>query len=452
MLDTLKVAIPLSRTQHKRIAKVASLRDVWTHALINQQTGDLVIRRYQGVAQADGESYHREIRFDFPPVWTEDARLWCEFSVTKLWYGHNIRLLYDWPQALRHFRDLLNRQFDLKRCKLPEVETWEVWRADPCYAFQFPTQQTAQLYLDSLKRQRFPRKQPTINKSSIFFGGGTYSFKVYLKQPEFMAHDRRELLKQKASLEWVEYLERISEGILRVEATLRRKYLQRNGIKVVGDMIGNRKWLEWDSHYANNENFDELFSLMAITTWALHEEGVDLSKFPNFDSETKLVDGRYYHAPDITVEFNDVIYQHPHGGYIYHDKPILIDRLRILMHKFLGGVQGMETADKLKSILMRHYKPTTASKLVAFWLYVQKFGSEEAKVCFGRDSFYYQRRQLKAAGVGLMEAHENIIKVDPEFFRTFKLDLPSEYASNRFDDFRNSGNLLNLRPDQTEAG
>lgn len=450
MLDTLKIAIPLTRTQHKRIHSFASETDCWTWAQLNQVTGETLARRYKGLAQMDGESFHREIRFDYPPTWTEEAKLWCEFSVTKYWYGHNISLLYDWPQALRQFRELLNEQFNMKRASLPEIDEWEVWRADPCYAFRFPDQGTAQLYLDGLKRQRFPRKQPTINPSSIFFGGGTYSFKVYLKLPEFRAHDRKELLKQKSSLEWVDYLEDLAHGVLRVEGTLRRKYLKRQGIKTVADMIGNRAWLEWDAHYQKLEEFDPNQSMMAISTWNLRNEGVTEVDLTSSAEQHKLIDGNYYHAPDhkIGIELSGVclLYEHKHGGFTYHNKPILIDKLRTLLHKFLGGVQGMESVDKVEAVLLQRYKPVTAAKLVSFWLYVQKFGANKAKEVFGKRSFYYQRKQLKDVGLGLMEAHDKIIKIDPELFRTFKLDIPSQYATNKFDDFRNSGNILNLRP------
>ena len=448
MLDTLRVAIPISAAQHKRIHAAARQRDEWTYALHNQHTGDLLIKHYQGVAQMDGESYHREIRFTYNPVWSEDCRLWIEFSVPKYFMGHNIRLLYNWPKALEDFRTLLNEQFKLSRTKLPEAETWEVWRADACYGFQFPTQPASQAFLDSLKRHRFPYKQATIYKTAILFPGSTYSFKVYLKQPEFMKHDRKELLKRKASLDWVEYLETISEGVLRVEATLRRKYLQRCGIHYVQDLANTQELIEWDSKYAKLEGFSHLHSLFVVSGWTLHQKGVDLNKAFMQETRTEMADGCYYAAPDMELDFNGHIYKHSHGGFTYHKKPFLELKLRELLNKFLGGVQGMETVDRLETKLRERYKPAVATKLVSFWLYVQKFGSEKAKEAFGANSYYYQRRQIKAAGGSLMECDENLIKVDSDFFTNFKFTIPSSEVVNRFDDFRNSGNLLNLRPSQ----
>ncbi len=450
MLDTIKVSIPLTKGQHRRIHKIATRSDTWTWALLNQATGEPLARKFKGLAQTDGESYHREIRFDYPPKWSDDAKLWLEFSVPKFWYGHNIILLYDWPKALRHFRALLVNQFGLKRMQFPEVETWEVHRADACYAYRLPNQQLAQAYIDSLKRLRFPRKQPAIHPHSIFFGGGTFAFKVYLKFPEFMAHDRKELIQQKASGDWIEHLERLSQGVLRVEASMRRKYLTRMNIKTVGDMMGDRTWFEWDAHYENVKGFDPLLSTMAIMSVTLAELGVTVINQESLAHGHDLVNGRYYHAPDTCLDFGSICYYHPAGGMTYHRLPVLLDKLRTLLHRFLGGVQGMQTVDKVETVLMEHYKPVKVVRLVSFWLYVKQFGAEKAKATLGENSYYYNRRQLKAAGVGLVEANENIIKADPEFFRNFGLDIPSEFAHMKLDEYRDSGNVLNL--DQYRAG
>lgn len=443
MLDTIKVAVPLTQAQHRRLHRIAAQTDTWTWALLNQVTGETAARRFRGIAQTDGESYHREIRFDYPPQWEPTAKLWLEFSVPKFWYGHNIILLYDWPQALRHFRELLVQQFKLKRLKFPEIEAWEVYRADACYAYALPSQHAAQLYLDSLKRLRFPRKAPTIHPHSIFFGGGTFAFKIYLKKPEFLAHDRQELIKHRASSDWVEYLERLSDGVLRIEASMRRRYLVRMGVKTVGDLIGDRTFLEWDSHLENVPGFDPHLSALAISTTWLAQQGVTAIR-PNMAVHHPLTHGTYYHAPDTKLDAGLLCYYHPAGGFTYHRLPILLDQLRKLLYRFLGGVQGMRTIDKVEAALTARYKPVKVARLVGFWLYVRQFGADKAKATFGNRSYYYNRAQLKAAGVGLLEANENIIKADPEFFRDFGLDIPSKYAHFRHDEYRNSGNVLNL--------
>ena len=442
MLDTIKVAIPLTKGQHKRIHQLATGDDSWVWALMHQQSGETVVKKFRGLAQTDGESYHREIRFDYPPRWSEDARLWIEFSLPKFWYGHNIIMLYDWPNALRHFRALLVEQFHLKRLKLAPIESWEVWRADCCYAYKFPSQQLAQLYLDSLKRMRFPRKQPAIHPHSIFWGGGTYAFKIYLKLPEFQAHDRKELCKKEVNPEWIDFLDESANGVFRVEASLRRKYLMRMGVKTVEDLISEKAWMEFDPHLEKISGFDPHLSLLAICISHLYQKGItdlDPNKFKH-----DLVSGCHYHAPDTRLDTDFLGYYHPSGGFTYYKMPVPMAKLRELLYRFLGGVQGMETIDKVEAALSAHYKPVKVARLVGFWLYVKQFGAEKAKQCFGEQPYYYNRRQLKSAGVGLVEANENIIKADPEFFRNFGLDIPSPYAFHKTDEFRNSGNILNL--------
>lgn len=447
MLDTIKVAIPLTKGQHKRIHQLATGDDSWVWALMHQQSGETVVRKFRGLAQTDGESYHREIRFDYPPRWSEDARLWIEFSLPKFWYGHNIIMLYDWPNALRRFRALLVEQFHLKRLKLAPIEEWEVWRADCCYAYKFPSQQTAQLYLDSLKRMRFPRKQPAIHPHSIFWGGGTYAFKVYLKFPEFQAHDRKELCKREINPDWIDYLDELASGVFRVEASLRRKYLMRMGVKTINDLMQVKAWFEYDSHLNEIPGFNPHLSLMAIMAYKMRSPN---SHLIDWNKKYSLVSGCYYHAPDCMVDTEFIGYYHPAGGVTYYQMSTPLAKLRELLRRFLGGSQGMETIDKVEVALSAHYKPVKVARLVGFWLYVKQFGAEKAKQCFGIDSYYYNRRQLKAAGVGLVEANENIIKADPEFFRNFGLDIPSPYAHHKTDEFRDSGNILNL--DSYRAG
>lgn len=443
MLDTIKLAIPITKAQHRRIHARAISRDYWNWARVNQSTGDLLIRHNQGIVIADGESYHREIRFAYPPDWAKDSTLVVEFSLPKYWYGHNINLLYAWHKALESFRSLIVQQFDLKRCRFPKIEEWTVLRADVCYSYRFPSQQIAQAYIDSIKRLRFPWKSPTIHPTSIFWGGGTYSMKLYLKRPEFDAHDRASLLRENASLEWVEQLESMADGVLRTEATLRTKYLRRMGVKTVSDLMGDSVRIDWDEYLTKIEGFDEKLSFTAICREYIKDSLIDVSDGLQGNEDSFLSNGNYYHCPDTGIELENLCYYHPNGGFTYRRLPVPLFKLRDLLHRLLGGSQGMSSIDRLEAVLRTHYKSNTAANLTSFWLYVRQFGAEKAKEVFGHDSFYYRKRQLKKAGVGLVEADTRLIKVDPEFFRNFKLDIPSEFVSNRVYDPRESRNLIN---------
>ena len=247
MIDTIKVLIPLNPKQHDRIKEVARESDRWTWVLHNQASGELLFRKISGLFKTDSHSYHREIRWDIDESYEFGrCHLTVELSLPKFWYGHNINLLYGWLPSLELLRSHLNKQLRLKtRLALPDIDAWELRRVDICYAWRFPEQNLAQLFLDSLKALHFPNKKPIIYPESILFKGNTYSVKFYLKLPEFKTHDLKELLKQKASFEWIEHLESIATGVLRMEVTLRHRYLKRNGINTIKELREFRQWFLW---------------------------------------------------------------------------------------------------------------------------------------------------------------------------------------------------------------
>ncbi len=106
MIDTIKVAIPLTKGQHKRIYNSVLIQDAWHLARVNLSEGEVLLRRVQGLAETDQHSYHRSLMFDIQPTWREGTRLFLEFSIPKLWIGHNIHLLYNWYDALQHLQRL----------------------------------------------------------------------------------------------------------------------------------------------------------------------------------------------------------------------------------------------------------------------------------------------------------------------------------------------------------
>ena len=128
------------------------------------------------------------------------------------------------------------------------------------------------------------------------------------------------------------------------------------------------------------------------------------------------------------------------------DNPTAI--IQFLLAKFIGENAGMQKVDEIESKLMEVYKPVKAARLMSFWLYIQRFGSAKAKEAFGHNSYYVSKRELKQAGVSLIEppSGNNVTVIDRDFMRDFRLEVPSQFATNKVDDFRNSGNLLNLVP------
>lgn len=443
MLDTIKLGIPLTQKQHTQIKAIADANDCWQWILHNPSTGELLFRRTKGLANVDGKSFHRQLKWDIPTDYGPDCKLFIEFSVPKYWYGQNIRLLYDFLKALQHLRGTLNRQFNLKgKNRLPEVETWHVSRVDVCYAWKFPNQRLAQRYLDSLKHLHFPRKRPTIYPTAILFAGSTYSLKFYLKLPEFKSHDRKELLKSNASLEWINYCESIADGVLRFEATLRGKYLKRQNIDTVGDLLNPVELFEWVDGTIPNTKEEQALALFVMSSHYLEQ-------CKNDDKESHpLHDGLVLTAPATKVDFNGHILNYEGGTAIFRERDRPTSVLQYLITKFIGENSGMQRVDEIQAKLSESYKPVKAARLMSFWLYVQRFGSERAREDFGHNSYYVSKRDLKKAGISLIEppSGNNITILDRDFMQNFKLEVPSENVTNKVDDFRDSENVLNFVP------
>jgi hypothetical protein len=450
MIDTIKLGIPISEGQHEKLVNIANKNSDWKWVMFNAQASELRFIRHKGLIKSDQQSFRREIFWDIPEFYEMDnTYMTVEFSVPKYWYGHNIHLLYDYVKAIQVFRELIQKQLNLV---LPEVETWQVWRADICYAWRCPTQQISEQILDSIKKLHFPRKRPHIYADSIMFTGTTYSLKFYLKLTEFFAHDRKALLKADAKLEWVNHLEQMADGVLRCEATLRRKYLERKGIKTLADLSAKTTYFRNDDELKENyPGIDDDVVLNMITTICILQY-LDKNINISMNNLTLSIEGKfldkfkedyYFYAPKCEVKIGGQIEYFLGGGFYTIIKPKTVEVLSEIITKLVGEHKGMETIDQIEQKLSKLYKNHKVADLVGFWLYVQRKGIKVAKERFNKDKFYRNKRALKEAGVGLVEPPK-IIDAADKFGKEFKFEVPSSYVTNRFDDHRDSDNLLNL--------
>ena len=450
MLDTIKVGIAITENQYKKLVSQIAIEDKWQWIMFNPKAGELRFLKQRGLAQLDRESFRREIFWDVPEFYDEEGTyLTLEFSVPKYWYGHNIHLLHDYVTALEELRKLLQKQFHLR---LPKVDDWKVWRADICYAWRCPSERIAEAVLDSIKKMSFPRKRPHIYGSSIMFAGTTYSLKFYLKLPEFIAHDRKALLKADASLEWVNHLEQKAEGVLRCEATLRRKYLQRQNIDTVKDLTGTETFFNFDAELVENypdietNALERVLVMSAIGTWIYPDTKIDWGNGQisiQGDFTAAMMKGGEFSAPAFDLVIGNSSLPFKGGGFQSVVKPRTVVMLDRIVTKLVGEHKGMETVEHVREKLNRVYKPHKASRLLGFWLFVQRLGIKQAKADYGRDSFYDAKKALKKAGVSLVEPVK-LINAEDKFIKEFGVEIPSEYVTNKFDDYRGSDNLLNL--------
>jgi hypothetical protein len=437
MLDTLRVRIPLTPRQYDRILNKAFSETDWIPVLFSPKNGEHRIRRVPGLLKSTAPSYERDLRWDVDPTWRDgDTWLTVEFSVPKLWLGHNIHLLYGWATAVAEMEKLLNQLFGFRgRGKLAAYLDWQVSRADLCYAWKFPNEPMCSGFLDSLKRIKFPYKKPHIYGDSLYFPGRTYTVKFYKKLPEFRKHDRLKMIKAGVSQSYIDHLEKMADGVLRFEVELRRKYLTRQGIDTVKDLLGFVRQIAF-SEEDTYPGFDTKKAIASIMMFnAAHSE---------MDGKTPLEDGMRFDAPEMILNCPDGEYHHKGGGFTILKKAIIVDILSKMIAKFIGEDAGMQSVDQVQTTLMSVYKPNVASRLTAIWLYVQRFGTEKCKENFGRDAYYYAKKQLKAAGVELVEKPQNVVNIDKDFWAAFRMSVPSSFVTNQHDDFRDSDNVLNF--------
>jgi hypothetical protein len=459
MIDTLKLGIPLTQGQHSKLQKLLEKDENWQWVRFQPSSGELKLVRCRGLAHLDQHSFHRDIRFDVSSTYIpEETFLTLELSVPKFWYGHNIHLLYNFTQALAQVKKLLEKQL---HCRFVDVMTWKVSRVDCCYAWRCPSQKIAQQVLDSLKRLDFPRKKPIIYPETILFAGATYSVKFYLKQPEFIKHDRKALLEDKASLEWINYLEDLSEGVLRMEATLRRQYLKRQKINTVSDLTKITLNFEWSQEFFQaaeaslDDDSSKVQALMMTVAVDTLKNKYDCTVFDLFDENSnnphyRFDDCAVFYAPPKTLVFDNGLELSCEGGEFTVRKvnnPTSI--LQYFLKKFLGENRGMQEADEVKLNLLAKYKSNKAAKLFYIWLGVQRDGREEVKKLIGRDPFYVAQREIKAAGCSFIEPPK-VTTLDHEFIKSFSLDVPSIHVTNKVDDFRESSNVINILPHLVE--
>jgi Phage replication protein CRI len=452
VIDTIKLGIPLTRSQLTKLHIFLADDERWQWVQMQSSTGEIRLLRCRGLAHLDQQSFRREIFWDIPQNYEPDRTfLVLELSLPKFWYGHNIHLLYGFVDALQVLRTLLQTQL---HCRFPDVTSWQVWRVDCCYSWRTPSNQTAQQMLDSLKRLNFPYKKPVIYPTTILFTGSTYSVKFYLKYPEFINNDRKELLKSNASLEWINHLEGLARGVLRVEATLRRKYLKRKKIETVGDLTKSLTKIEWSEEFfeLNDYTPDDEFGLNLCAAYILSHDLVAKS-FTDEQIYERLIrgekrqfiDGEVCCAEPGTMMLDEIpiVYK---GGYFtvrLINNPTSI--LQYFLNKFLGSNRVMQEADEVKAKLLEVYKSNKAAKLISMWLYVQKFGRANAKEIFGKHTFYRAQQDLKNAGCSFIEPPVTTTLND-EFIKSFGFDVPSSHCTNTVDDYRDSTNLINLLP------
>lgn len=461
-IDTIKLQIPLTDSQHKKIHRLASEEGDWQWVQYQPASGEMRFLRLRGLAETDQMSFHRTILWDVPNLGSVvNPYLTVELSLPKLYYGDNVRLLHEPIKAIRQLERLLNRAFKFYgKHRLCSIDDWMVKRLDCCYCWKFPSQELAITFLSSLKKiDRFPNKQPTIYQTSIVFNGGkssTYSAKFYLKLPEFESHDAKAMKKDGWPADLISLRKSLAVGILRFEVTLRKKWLQRHEITTLKDVLYPSVKVAFDQEL--EEKLFPFFDPKMLQYFFIEHylrQNPDKWDLPQgTPMHERFTDGLYISAPAgeydwpvLMFESQPRKYHHPGGGMTFTvTKNRTIEILQQMLETYIGKAGRMTESDKVYEKLLAKYKPIKAANLTAFWMFFSKFGAEETKRRFGHTPYYRNRRALREAEVPMIETKGNVVIVGQDFFKHFSMSIPSEYVGNCVDDEPNSQNLLNLLP------
>ena len=235
MIDTIKFKVQCSEATIEKIKK----KSIYT-LRTDLKSGEIKLEYYNTSIRVG--SYSRCINIFFDEV--RGDLIFFEFSLPKFVNGENVSLLdfQDISNAILVLHIALLDHFE----EFPDPYTWEITRLDICYAWKFPSQQIAIDVLRSLKNYKYPRHKILNYQDSIYTYSENTTTKFYLKQPEFIKHDYKDISKD--DLERAKDIYQEAEGVLRFEVGMKGKTISRKFKK---------------KHiYINDINYDIILSLL----------------------------------------------------------------------------------------------------------------------------------------------------------------------------------------------
>lgn len=149
--------------------------------------------------------------------------LFIELSITKYRRGNNVEMIH--PENLgRYLFDVHEEVSSCLNYKLPHFSKWEIYRLDVCYNWIFKDLDEAKTIMGFIQRIDYPRKKKYLYDTSVMYKGSSYTIKFYLKGPEFIKNDFKELrdVNETEAIELAVYANRI----VRFEITFKKKQLK----------------------------------------------------------------------------------------------------------------------------------------------------------------------------------------------------------------------------------
>ena len=183
--------------------------------------------------------------------------LFIELSIPKYAKGNNIEMLLprELPQIIEKLSQDITTQLDTP---LPHFSTWEIFRLDICYNWIFKTKQETETVRGFLQRIDYPRKKKILYPTSVMFLGTAYLIRFYLKYPEYLVHDYKDLQDEDKTSDRTFNLLFFAERIVRFEVEFKKKHLKgvfRYDKVFIVHIQDDEKIEEELKHYLNDKVF-----------------------------------------------------------------------------------------------------------------------------------------------------------------------------------------------------
>lgn len=349
-----------------------------TNLQYDNSTGEVI---YQfSVGSIEG-SYDSSINIKI----NKDNSLKITCSIHKVLLGYNIAYGSDNLVLLANcLKKIIKNATEVK---LPDVLKWELLQVDYTLTFDLDNQYNVESYINSLKNAEYARRQAKhYNNNGLQVPGATTIVKFYNKQKEFIEHDYKKI-KAVAGVNKADELLNLSEGLLRVEVSIRSRKLK--------DIFKNTVYKK--EQYKKYKNLTKQYGLQDMIT----------QQFIKNNLNKNIVTLKDFNIEDIKKIWESEVLK-----VVKDKKEILINKDNLVM-------------DRLKE----NYSTKKVNALYTFWTLLSTRGEGYVKDMYNKATFYRNRKDLIDCGITwkdtniFIETNHNIVVFTPTLNSTYLKDL-----------------------------
>ncbi len=349
-----------------------------TNLQVDNESGEII---YQfSVGSIEG-SYDSSINVKI----NKDNSLKLTCSIHKILLGYNIAYGSDNLVLMANcLKKIIKNATDVK---LPDVLKWELLQVDYTLTYDLDTQENVENYINSLKNAEYARRQAKhYNNNGLQVPGATTIVKFYNKQKEYIEHDYKKI-KQVAGIDKADSLLSLSEGLLRVEVSIRSRKLKNIFVNTVYQKQQYKRYKEIANIYGIQDTMTQ--------------------QFIKNNLNKNIVTLKDFNIEDIKKVWESEVLK-----VVKDKKEILINKDNLVMDK-----------------LREYYSTKKVNALYTFWTLLSTRGEAYAKDMYNKATFYRNRKDLIECGITwkdtniYIETNHNIVVFTPTLNSSYLKDL-----------------------------